>query len=57
MLSIVYTITTKMEQKIIKYSYIEPLQHCKVCERPNHKDNTHCWNCRNKLDTKGEKDE
>ena len=36
----------KMTKKIIKYGLIKPTKKCNNCERPNHKDNTHCWYCK-----------
>lgn len=35
---------------VIKYGESEDMVDCAYCKRPNHKDNTHCWYCKNRLD-------
>ncbi len=38
-----------IKEKIINYGLVEPMQQCEYCTRPNHKDNTHCWYCKNEF--------
>ena len=33
----------------INYGLVKPTQRCINCDRPNHKDNTHCWYCKERL--------
>lgn len=37
-------------KKIINYGLVMPVWKCNKCDRPNHKDNTHCWCCKEKKD-------